>query len=116
MSSVDTFIDIICSEEWTYFANNGVDNNGDFSYSTGVTIKCKSEQVIVNVVKDDKIVSEAKTKLYTKSKVAAGGFLVKGANKTFTSSPLELAGCYKISQVAEHVDKDNNVKYYEIWL
>jgi len=116
MSSIDTFIDVICNEDWTYFASSGIDNNGDFSYSTGITIKCKSEQVIVKVVKDDKIVSEAKTKLYTKSKVAAGGFLVKGANKIFTSSPLELAGCYKITQVAEHTDKDNNVKYYEIWL
>ncbi len=116
MSSIDTFIDIICNEDWTYIAGAGVDNNGDFSYAAGVNIKCKSEQVIVNVVKNDKIVSEAKTKLFTKEKVEAGGFLVKGANKTFTSSPLELAGCYKITQVAEHVDKDNNAKYYEIWL
>ena len=116
MSSIDTFIDINCNEDWTYFAGAGVDNNGDFSYAAGVNIKCKSEQVIVNVVKDDKIVSEAKTKLFTKSRLTAGGFLVKGANKTFTSSPLELAGCYKITQVAEHVDKDNNAKYYEIWL
>lgn len=116
MSSIDTFIDVICNEDWTYFASSGIDNNGDFSYSTGITIKCKSEQVIVNVVKDDKIVSEAKTKLYTKSKVAAGGFLVNGANKTFTSSPLELANCYKILQVAEHTDKSSNIKYYEIWL
>ena len=116
MSSIDTFIDVICNEEWTYITGTCVDNNGDFSYSTGVTIKCKSEQVIVNVVKDDKIVSEAKTKLYTKSKVTAGGFLVNGANKTFTSSPLELANCYKILQVAEHTDKSSNIKYYEIWL
>ena len=116
MSSIDTFIDVICNEEWTYITGTGVDNNGDFSYSTGVTIKCKSEQVIVNVVKDDKIVSEAKTKLYTKSKVAAGGFLVNGANKTFTSSPLEVANSYKILQVAEHTDKSSNIKYYEIWL
>lgn len=116
MSSIDTFIDVICNEEWTYITCTGVDNNGDFSYSTGVTIKCKSEQVIVNVVKDDKIVSEAKTKLYTKSRLNAGGFIVKGANKTFTNSPLELAGCYKISQVAEHTDKSSNIKYYEIWL
>jgi hypothetical protein len=116
MSSIDTFIDVICNEDWTYFASSGIDNNGDFSYSTGITIKCKSEQVIVNIVKDDKIVSEAKTKLYTKSKVAAGGFLVNGANKTFTNSPLELAGCYKISQVAEHKDKNGSIKYYEIWL
>ena len=116
MSSIDTFIDVICNEEWTYITGTGVDNNGDFSYSTGITIKCKSEQVIVNVVKDDKIVSEAKTKLYTKSKVAAGGFLVNGANKTFTSSPLEVANSYKILQVAEHTDKSSNIKYYEIWL
>jgi len=68
MSSVDTFIDVICSEEWTYITGTGVDNNGDFSYSTGVTIKCKSEQVIVNVVKDDKIVSEAKQSYILKAK------------------------------------------------
>jgi len=55
------------------------------------TTRSKSEQVIVDVVKNDKIVNEAKTKLFTKSKVAAGGFLVNGANKKFTSSPLELA-------------------------
>ena len=116
MSSIDTFIDVICNEDWTYFASSGIDNNGDFSYIAGATIKCRSEQVIVKVVKDDKIVSEAKTKLYTKSKVAAGGFLVNGANKTYTSSPLELAGCYKITQVAEHTDKSSNIKYYEIWL
>lgn len=116
MSSIDTFIDIICNEDWTYIACAGVDNNGDFSYAAGVNIKCKSEQVIVDVVKNDKIVSEAKTKLFTKEKVEAGGFLIKGANKTFTSSPLEVAGCYKISQVAEHKDKNCNIKYYEIWL
>lgn len=116
MSSIDTFIDVICNEDWTYFASSGIDNNGDFSYSTGITIKCKSEQVIVDVVKNDKIVSEAKTKLFTKEKVEAGGFLIKGANKTFTSSPLEVGNSYKISQVAEHKDKNCSIKYYEIWL
>lgn len=116
MSSIDTFIDVICNEDWTYFASSGIDNNGDFSYAAGVNIKCKSEQVIVDVVKNDKIVSEAKTKLFTKAKVEAGGFLIKGANKTFTSSPLEVANSYKISQVAEHTDKSSNIKYYEVWL
>jgi len=116
VSSIDTFIDINCNEDWTYIAGAGVDNNGDFSYAAGVTIKCKSEQVIVDVVKNDKIVSEAKTKLFTKEKVEAGGFLIKGANKTFTSSPLEVANSYKISQVAEHKDKNCSIKYYEIWL
>jgi hypothetical protein len=48
--------------------------------------------------------------------VKPGGFLVKGANKNFTSSPLELADCYKISNVAEYKDKFGDIKYYEIWL
>ena len=116
MSSIDTFIDVICNEDWTYFASSGIDNNGDFSYIAGATIKCRSEQVLVNVVKDDKIVTESKTKLFTTTQVKPGGFLVKGANKNFTSSPLELADCYKISNVAEYKDKFGDIKYYEIWL
>jgi len=68
MSSIDTFIDINCNEDWTYIAGAGVDNNGDFSYATGVNIKCKSEQVIVDVVKNDKIVNEAKTSYLLKAK------------------------------------------------
>lgn len=116
MSNFDTFLSDRLNENWTYFAFDNVDGNGDFSYIAGATIKCRSEQVLVNVVKDDKIVTESKTKLFTTTQVKPGGFLVKGANKNFTSSPLELADCYKISNVAEYKDKFGNIKYYEIWL
>ncbi|MBP7435283.1 MAG: hypothetical protein KA799_03945 [Bacteroidales bacterium] len=105
-----SFLKSMMRESYKYFEPPTVSNRRDFTFGAAIDIKCYAVEKIENVVKDNVIVKEKQSIIYTLTEIKAGGYVCKSSEYSTTTNVLDYD---MIKQVVSYKDIKGNVVYYK---